>query len=240
MTSLQKYLEKQLNILTHLKFMSEPILHMTERKDSLDIMQEMNMQELLKHPVVVEVLNLVYEGKYSVSSNALNMSTTFQCLMEDKALDHKSMLSKQLANIQAWGDTESTKQSSVQYHIWKQSIKQRESDEMLFTLIVNACLVYLSAVMNQVQNDSFSLMTQYFSPEIVRDFQLFSEVTDLTLLKPYCTAEQDNLLRQNSLLTMFTFFMILDTAGNFVCILQDVATVRYKDNVELDRFRTIY
>jgi len=54
--------------------MSEPILHMTERKDSLDIMYEMNMQQLLKHPVVIEVLNLVYEGKYSVSSSALSMS----------------------------------------------------------------------------------------------------------------------------------------------------------------------
>jgi len=47
--------------------MSEPILNMSEKKDSLDIMYEMNMQELLKHPVVIEVLNLVYEGKYSVS-----------------------------------------------------------------------------------------------------------------------------------------------------------------------------
>ena len=28
----------------------------------------------LKHPVVVEVLNLVFEGKYSVSSTALSMS----------------------------------------------------------------------------------------------------------------------------------------------------------------------
>lgn len=54
--------------------MIEPILHMTERKDSLDIMYEMNMQSLLKHPVVVEVLNLVYEGKFSVSQSALSMS----------------------------------------------------------------------------------------------------------------------------------------------------------------------
>jgi len=48
--------------------MSEPILHMTERKDSLDIMYEMSMQSLLQHPAIVEVLNLVYEGKYSISS----------------------------------------------------------------------------------------------------------------------------------------------------------------------------
>jgi hypothetical protein len=73
-SSLSIYFEKQNNILTLYKMMIEPILHMTERKDSLDVMYEMNMQELLKHPVVVEVLNLVYEGKYSVSSSALSMS----------------------------------------------------------------------------------------------------------------------------------------------------------------------
>ena len=47
---------------------------MIERKDSLDIMYEMNMQRLLQHPVVVEVLNLVFEGKYSVSTSSLSMS----------------------------------------------------------------------------------------------------------------------------------------------------------------------
>ena len=51
---------------------------MTERKDSLDIMLEMNMETLLQHPVIIEVLNLVYEGKYSVDSTALSLSQTFQ------------------------------------------------------------------------------------------------------------------------------------------------------------------
>ena len=54
--------------------MSEPIFHMTERKDSLDIMLEMNMDKMLKNPVIVEVLNLVYEGLYSVDSSVLNLS----------------------------------------------------------------------------------------------------------------------------------------------------------------------
>ena len=71
---MSNYFEKQNNILVLFKFMIEPILHMSERKDSLDIMYEMNMQELLKHPVVIEVLNLVYEGKFSVSQSALSMS----------------------------------------------------------------------------------------------------------------------------------------------------------------------
>jgi len=51
---------------------------MTEKKDSLDIMLEMNMETLLKHPVIVEVLNLAYEGKYSADGSALTLSATFQ------------------------------------------------------------------------------------------------------------------------------------------------------------------
>ena len=75
--SLFSYLARQPHISQLYKFMKEPIFHMTERKDSLDIMLEMNMESLLKHPVIVEVLNLVYEGKYSVDASALNLSQTF-------------------------------------------------------------------------------------------------------------------------------------------------------------------
>ena len=42
--------------------MMEPILHMSEKNDCLDVMYEMNMSGLLKHPVIVEMLNLVNEG----------------------------------------------------------------------------------------------------------------------------------------------------------------------------------
>ena len=85
--------------------MSEPILHMTERKDSLDIMYEMNMQKLLQHPVVVEVLNLVYEGKYSVSSSSLSMSQTFQCTLEMETMSLKSINDRLLQNVINFGDT---------------------------------------------------------------------------------------------------------------------------------------
>jgi hypothetical protein len=75
--SLESYLSRQQHIAMLYKFMREPIFHMTERKDSLDIMLEMNMENLLKNPVIVEVLNLVYEGYFSVDSNPLNLSQTF-------------------------------------------------------------------------------------------------------------------------------------------------------------------
>ena len=89
--SLKQYFEQQNNILVLHKFMSEPILHLTEMKDSLDIMYEMNMKELLQHPVVVEVINLVYEGEYSVSVSPLNLSKTCNCMLEMDTFDQKSI-----------------------------------------------------------------------------------------------------------------------------------------------------
>ena len=40
--------------------MREPIFDLNEKLDSLDIMYEMRMEQLLKHPVIFEILNLVY------------------------------------------------------------------------------------------------------------------------------------------------------------------------------------
>ena len=102
--SLTVYFTKQNNILVLHRYMSEPVLHMTERKDSLDIMFQMNMQELLQHPVVVEVLNLVYEGKYSISSTALSMSPTFSCMLEMPMIGSKRINEKLMQNIMDFGD----------------------------------------------------------------------------------------------------------------------------------------
>jgi hypothetical protein len=137
--------------------MSEPILHMRERKDSLDIMYEMNMQELLKHPVVIEVLKLVYEGKYSVSQSALSMSQTFQAVLDLDTMSLKSINERLILNIINFGDTGSSKQTSMQYNIWKQSIQQRESDEMVFTVIISMILIQSWHSYNQVLNESCML-----------------------------------------------------------------------------------
>lgn len=96
---------------------------MTERKDSLDIMLEMNMESLLKHPVIVEVLNLVYEGKYSVDSSALNLSQTFQCFFLMETADLKSINQRIMTNISTFGESGGGKQASLQFNIWKQCIE---------------------------------------------------------------------------------------------------------------------
>lgn len=89
--------------------MTEPIFHMSEKKDSLDIMLEMNMQDLLKDPIVIEVLNLVYEGRYSASNSSLSMSQTFQCLLEWDTFSLKNISNKLLQNITTFGEGNNSK-----------------------------------------------------------------------------------------------------------------------------------
>lgn len=68
------FLERQNHIAQLYKLMREPILELNDKKDSLDIMYEMRMEELLKHPVIFEILNLVYQGQYSYDANVMNLS----------------------------------------------------------------------------------------------------------------------------------------------------------------------
>lgn len=99
--------------------MCEPVLHMSQRFDSLDIMLEMQMDKLLKNPVVVEVLNLVYEGQYSYESSALYLSETFQSLFLMSINDNKSISGRLATNILSFGNVNGRSQLSLQFNIWK-------------------------------------------------------------------------------------------------------------------------
>ena len=138
--------------------MREPIFHMTERKDSLDIMLEMNMESLLKHPVIVEVLNLVYEGKYSVDSSALNLSQTFQTFFLMDTNDLKSINDRLIQNITNFGNTTNQKQASLQFNIWKQCIEQREVDGILFSVLFSIIVISFCLVIDNMISDISLLM----------------------------------------------------------------------------------
>ena len=108
--------------------MTEPIFSLNECQDSLDIMLEMEMYDLLKHPIVIEVLNLVNDGKYSIDSSLLSMSQTLDCLNSTKICSHNSVFDRIIENITTFGTKSNKKQISLQMHIWKNCIKQREMD----------------------------------------------------------------------------------------------------------------
>ena len=67
------------------------------------------MQELLKDQILIEVLDLVYEGKYSASNSSLSMSQTFQCFLEWDTLSLKNICNKLIQNIATFGDGNNSK-----------------------------------------------------------------------------------------------------------------------------------
>ena len=134
--------------------MREPILHLTETKDSLDIMLEMNMDSLLKHPVIVEVLNLANEGKYSADSSPLTLSPTFTAFFSLKTFDMVSIHERLAANIQSIGKktdgSSNQKKSTLQFNIWRQSVYQRQLDEMYLTVLFSVLVLFLIWFLNLI------------------------------------------------------------------------------------------
>eukprot|EP00356_Strombidium_inclinatum_P010741 CAMPEP_0170486568 /NCGR_PEP_ID=MMETSP0208-20121228/5541_1 /TAXON_ID=197538 /ORGANISM="Strombidium inclinatum, Strain S3" /LENGTH=141 /DNA_ID=CAMNT_0010760541 /DNA_START=2021 /DNA_END=2446 /DNA_ORIENTATION=+ len=125
--------------------MTEPIFHLTEKKDSLDIMLEMNMEDLLKHPVIVEVLDLTYEGKYSADDSPLNLSYTLWSFFELVTFDSKSITERMwhhIKSVNSIGTQSGMKQSTLQFNIWKQSISRRQNDEKILTILFSIFLFY--------------------------------------------------------------------------------------------------
>jgi len=83
--------------------MHEPVLHLKEKKDSLDLIFEMKIESLLKNPVLIEVLNLVLEGQYSVDPSPLNLSQTFHYYLQMDISDMKSLVKRLWTNISTLG-----------------------------------------------------------------------------------------------------------------------------------------
>ena len=54
--------------------MMEPVLDLSRQEDSLDLLFEMNLVEVVGHPVVIEVLDFLNEGKYSVTTSPMGLS----------------------------------------------------------------------------------------------------------------------------------------------------------------------
>mmetsp|Transcript_12403 Transcript_12403/g.19381 ORF Transcript_12403/g.19381 Transcript_12403/m.19381 type:complete len:231 (+) Transcript_12403:1572-2264(+) len=139
--SLIRYLETFNNVAQLYKFMKEPVLSLDAQKDSLDIMLEMNLDKVLNHPVIVEVLNLAYEGQYSVDSSVVDLSTTFTTFFQMGTFDLKPVRSRLLANIKNFGLAKGDRrQSSLMFNIWKHCLEQRIMDEVIFT--VGICLFF--------------------------------------------------------------------------------------------------
>jgi hypothetical protein len=73
-------------------------------------------------------------------------------MLEMPMIGSKRINEKLMQNIMDFGDDGIQKQTSMMYNIWKQSIQQREIDEMFFTVFLNMILVFITIFIILVQN----------------------------------------------------------------------------------------
>ena len=88
-------------------------------------------------------------------------------------------------NLSTSSDTESAKQSSIQYQIWKQSIERREQDEMILSVLINCVIISLALLINLLNNDSISSQQDTFSAIIFDHLAIFLSSEPVALQK-YC------------------------------------------------------
>jgi len=74
----------------------------------------------------------------------------------------KSINERLLSNIVNVGDSGSAKQTSLQFHIWKQSIQRREADEMIFSVLINGIIIGVALYINNILNSSYAYIKETF------------------------------------------------------------------------------
>ena len=147
--------------------MTEPILDVgNSSTDSLDMMLEMNVQELLQHPIVIEVHTLINEGRFSVTTSPFSISESFSALLDMETISLRSVTGRMMRNIISLGEIPNTKQSSLQFNIWKHSIEQRQNDEMFWTTIFSLVIMVYTLAINFEIASSFADELKFFNGAI--------------------------------------------------------------------------
>ena len=175
--------------------MQEPLLSIEDNSNLMDILLQMDMEDTLNHPVIVEVLSVVQEGQYSVDTSIFNLSQTFQTFIQMPISEEKSITSRLIQNIKAI-EQDDMKQSSLHFNIWKYCLEQRLLDETWFTILVNAfkfvlilLLIYRRMVLqNEVKGilrGHFLLQTRYIIEATPNQLEKFCPPSSSTIQSMY-------------------------------------------------------
>ena len=70
----------------------------------MDLMNRMSMDSLIQHKVVEEVLNLVYDGNYSIDCSIFYLSSMWEFVSRLSTFGQKSIWEKLVQNVNKFGD----------------------------------------------------------------------------------------------------------------------------------------
>ena len=97
----------------------------------------------------------------------------------------KSINDRLIQNVVNFGDAGSSKQTSLQYNIWKQSIDQRQQDEMNFITLMGFILILISVYINSFENSKVSKELEIFGMPLAYNKDILA-IVPITQLSEYC------------------------------------------------------
>ena len=159
--SLLKYFDHNSNILKLRKFMLEPCMGLSGGMDCFDLIYQMQLQIIMGHSTVIEVVDMINQGEYSISQSALTVSQTYLVFSSMNVIDKRSITNRLLTQIMHLGTDNQAQKSSLLYNIWRHSIDQRGTDEMVITLVLNLALTAIIMITNNNLVYSFRLKVEH-------------------------------------------------------------------------------
>ena len=199
----------------------------------MDLLLSMDISVLIQHKVIEEVLNLVYDGPYSIDTNPLYLSSLWNNIEQMPTFSPKSVFKKLINNINTMGSWRLKKQSSVQFHIWKQCMRQRETDEMIFICLVSFTFILISYMISDDMSKQFEYQQEIFGQKLFDNYHLIEGASREQMLE-YCQADQLIAERMYNKIFLFRDLKVFTTISYIASIFAIFFSVYSRQNIKLD------
>lgn len=157
--------------------------------------------------------------------------------MEYPAFSSRRIYERMIQNIDAFikgtQEQEFPIQSSIQFHIWKNSMEQRQYDEMVF--IILRCVIFLIYLLILIQIFSRRIQTElaYFGGSVYRNLGKVKASDPETMLS-FCSSIIEGIEEDYSEMKWFEYKIFVMSAGCLTTFLQQLVTYKVKFNVPLN------
>lgn len=126
-------------------------------------------------------------------------------------------------------------QLAVQYNIWKQSIHQRQQDEMVLTTFISLTMLFLAVYQTLIINTIHHLGLQITGKHVEKYSKVLTEISDAKL-KNYCESVLPESTYLYELMQLIALINFIYSVAMATSIIQKILTQRLLHNVILDYF----
>lgn len=175
----------------------------------------------------------MYDGPYSIDTNPLYLSSLWNTIEQMPTFSPKSVFKKLINNINTMGSWRLKKQSSVQFHIWKQCMRQRETDEMIFICLVSFTFILISYLISDDMSKQFEYQQEIFGQKLFDNYHLIEGASRQQMVD-YCQMDQQVSERMYNKIFLFRDLKVFTTISYIASIFAILFSVYFRQNIKLD------